>query len=119
MPPTVNQEDLKPKMGGSGLRADSGLAENFGPLEFDNASLRIRLGLDDASPAHNLEGQQPPSSQQPEVVTVTRREMTMIRSALPSPNKNRGKKLSEEMGIKNGKGDNALTTPTILLFMLS
>ncbi|KXZ44652.1 hypothetical protein GPECTOR_64g146 [Gonium pectorale] len=39
---------------------------------------------------------------EPTVVNLSRREMAVLRSSLPSPNKHKGKQLAEKMGIKSG-----------------
>jgi len=80
------------------LSLSSASPKEVGPLGYDDNNMLVRLGLGDAVPQ--------PENQEPKVVTVTRREMAMIKSALPSPNKFKGKKLNEEMGVTSG--DNML-----------
>lgn len=69
-------------------------AKDVGPIGFDDNNMLVRL-MGDAAPP-------PATPPEPRVVVVSKRELTMMRSVLPSPNKHKGRKMNEEMGIRSG-----------------
>jgi hypothetical protein len=49
--------------------------------------------------------QQQQQQERVRVQSITAREMAALRSALPSPRKQKGEKLKQELGVKAGKFD--------------
>jgi hypothetical protein len=99
----------------------SALREAMGPIGFNEDNLLVQLqrkGVADpsqaASPATNQGsgaaaagglqggGEQPVAVEQPTVVTMSRKQLAMLQSSLPSPNKYKAKKRNAEMGITAG-----------------
>ncbi len=87
------------------------LREVMGPLAFNSDNMLVSSGSGGGKETPRGAKQQreqqreqaEQEAQPPQVVAVSGRQLAMLKSSLPSPNKFKGKKRNEQMGIKGGE----------------